>query len=181
MNAVKNIFKNTTAYFFQILISIWPAFLIGNGLVGLLLSLILENQNRLIIRLCETVACVIIVCVCLFMMAYRKGYKNAQFNLLRSLLSLVFALGLHLLYANIFHFTEYTTGGAYYLAHIFYAGRNQSITFVYSDVPPYIYMLSICITDCFYIAASILGEKIGQEKRLDDRNALHGVKKRGIL
>ena len=83
------------------------------------------------------------------------------------------AAGMQLIYAKIFRYAEYTTAGAYYLAHMIYAGSNQEVTLAYYDVPAYTYIIAMLIANFFYIATSILGEYLGKRNRLKERAHLY--------
>ena len=169
MQRIKPILKDALLYFFQIVVYIWPTFLIGNLLVGLIVSILVNNQNDFLVRLSITIACILILSAFLFVYAYRRGHKKAEFHFKSLSISLILALGMQLLYAIIFRFAEYTNSGAYYLAHMLYAGSQQSMTFAYDEVPAYMYIMTMCIIYVFYVAAVISGEYLGKKKRLEDR------------
>ena len=173
MTKIKNIFMDSLLYFFQIVVYIWPTFLTGSLLVGLIVSMLVNNQNNFLVRLSETIACVLILSAFLFVFAYRRGHKKTEFHFKSLLISLILAFGMQLLYAIIFRFAEYTNSGAYYLAHMLYAGSQQSMTFDYDEVPAYVYFMTMCITYVFYMVAVISGEYLGQKKRLQERAVLN--------
>ena len=170
---MKTILVDTLLYWVQIVIYIWPSFLIGNGLVGLLVKILVNNSNNFLARLSETITCILVLCVLLFFFAYKRGYKKAEFHCKSLLVSLILATGMQLIYAIIFRFAVYTTAGAYYLAHLLYAGGQQGVTFAYDEVPGYMYIMTMCIADIFYITAVILGEYLGERKRIKERAVLN--------
>lgn len=173
MKKMKTTLMDALLYWFQIVVYIWPSFLIGNGLVGLIVRMLVNNSNHFLSRLSETVTCVLVLCVCLFISAYRRGHKKGEFHYKSLLISLVLATGMQLIYATVFRFAVYTTAGAYYLAHLIYAGSDGSVTFAYDEVPAYLYILTMCIAAVFYITAVISGEYLGNKKRLKERAVLH--------
>ena len=61
------------------------------------------------------------------------------------LVSLILATRIQLIYASIFRYAVYTTAGAYYFAHMLYAGSHQELTFTYYDVPAHMYIIAILI------------------------------------
>lgn len=173
MNTMRKILGDAFLYWLQLVIYAWPAFLIGHNFFGLLATLILNHRNMFGSRLTSAVTGVILLCVFLFVFAYKRGYKKAEFHGIRLLISLVLAGGLQLIYASLFRFAMYTTAGAYYLAHLLYAGGNQEISIAYYDVPASLYIPAMLAADFFYIAAVMWGEYLGKKKRLQARAALN--------
>ena len=168
MQKIKPIFMDALLYFFQIVVYIWPSFLIGNNLVGVTVRIFLNNSNEFLTKLSETITCVLVLCAFLFVFAYRRGHKKAEFHYKSLLISLLLAFGLQLIYATIFRFALYTTAGAYFFGLMLYPG-----TVAYDDVPAYVYIMTMCIVDVFYIAAVLWGEYLGKKKRLAERSVLN--------
>ncbi|MBQ7982955.1 MAG: hypothetical protein IJ302_05255 [Clostridia bacterium] len=177
MNRLIKILRDALLYWLQIIIFIWPSFFVGNGFVGLIVRLLLNHQDRLWVRISETLACVFVLCALLFVFAYKRGYKKAEFHGISLLISLILAVGLQLIYATLFRYAEYTTAGAYYFAHLLYAGSHQEMSIAYYDVPAYLYIIAMLVIDPFYITAVISGEYLGKKKRLKERAALNLDKK----
>ncbi len=173
MGKRKKILMDALLYWVQIVVYIWPSFFIGNGFVGLIVSMLVENQNQFLVRIFETITCVVVLCAFLFFFAYQRGYKKAETHPICLLISLVLAAGMQLVYASIFRYAVYTTAGAYYLAHMLHAGSQQELKFAYYDVPTPMYILSMCIVFCFYSLAVLVGETFGKKKRLKERAVLH--------
>ena len=172
MKRIKTILMNTLIYWLQIIVYIWPSFFIGNGLVGLIVRILVNNQDNFLARLFETITCIIVLCAFLFVFAHRRGYKKGDVHYISLLISLILAAGMQLIYARIFRYAVYTTAGAYYFAHMLYAGSHQEFSFAYYDLPAYMYIITMLIADCFYISTVILGEYLGKRKRLKERSAL---------
>ncbi len=173
MNKIKMVLLDTLLYWIQIVVFIWPAFLIGNGVVGLMVRLLVNNSNHILIKISETIASVFVLCALLFFVAYKRGHKTGESHPVGLLISLLLAVGMQLIYASIFHYAVYTTAGAYYFAHMLHAGSHQELTFAYYDVPAYLYIIAMCLVSCFYIVAVIVGETLGKKKRLKERAVLH--------
>ena len=173
MNKIKKILKDALLYWLNIIVYLWPSFFIGNGFVGLTVSMLVDNGNEFLVRISETIACILVLCALLFVFAYKWGYKKAEFHMVSLLISLMLAAGMQLIYAKIFRYAEYTTAGAYYLAHMIYAGSNQEIIINYYDVPAYMYIIAMLIADFFYIVSAVLGEYLGKRKRLKERADLN--------
>ncbi len=169
MNQIKKILVDTLLYWIQIVVYIWPSFFIGNGVVGLIVRVLVNNSNNFLARMADTLASVFVLCALLFFSAYRKGYKAGKTQHIGLLISLILAGGMQLIYARIFRYAVYTTAGAYYFAHMLYAGSHQELTFADYDVPAYAYIIAMCIVCCFYIVAVIVGETLGKKKRLKER------------
>ena len=87
-------------------------------------------------------------------------------NYINLLVSLILAAGMQLIYASIFRYAVYTTAGAYYFAHMLYAGSHQELTFTYYDVPAHMYIIAMLIVYCFYIIAVIVGENLEKKETL---------------
>ncbi len=172
MNRIKKILVDTLLYWIQIVVYIWPSFFIGNGVVGLIVRVLVNNSNIFLARMADTFASVLVLCALLFFSAYRRGYKAGETQHIRLFISLVLAGGMQLIYAGIFRYAVYTTAGAYYFAHMLHAGRHQELTFDYYDVPAHVYIIAMCVVYCFYIIAVMVGETLGQKKRVKDRAVL---------
>ncbi len=172
MKQIKQVFVDTLIYWLQIVVFIWPSFFIGNGVVGLIVRVLVNNSQPLLVRICETLASILVLCALLFFVAYKKGYKNGKAHPVGSSISFLLAAGMQVVYARILHYAVYTTAGAYYFAHMLHAGRHQELTFAYDDVPARLYILAMCVADGFYIIAVLVGEMLGKKKRLRDRAEL---------
>ncbi len=173
MKIILNILKDALVYWLQIAIYIWPAFLIGHNFFGLMATLIVNSPSNFGSRLISAITGVMILCVLLFVFAYKRGYKKAEFHGISLLISLILAVGLQLIYAMLFRYAEYTTAGAYYFAKLLYAGNNQEMSVASYDVPAYLYIFSMLAVDPFYVLAAISGEYLGKKKRLQERAALN--------
>ncbi len=172
MNKIKKILVDTLLYWLQIVVYIWPSFFIGNGVVGLIVRVLVNNSNNFLARMADTLASVFVLCALLFFSACKRGYKKEEVHPIGLLISLTLAAGMQLIYASIFRYAVYTTAGAYYFAHMLYAGSHQELTFADYDVPAYVYIIAMCIVYCFYIVAVIIGETLGKKKRFKERAGL---------
>lgn len=132
-------------------------------------TILVNNQNYFFVRVFETIACIFVLCALLFFFAYKRGYKKVESHYINLLVSLILATRIQLIYASIFRYAVYTTAGAYYFAHMLYAGSHQELTFTYYDVPAHMYIIAMLIVYCFYIIAVIVGENLGKKKRLKER------------
>ncbi len=169
---MKQILTDTLFYWLQIIICIWPSFLIGEGIVGMAVSILVKNANIFLVRISETLASVLVLCALLLILAYRRGHKKGETHRVGLLISLTLAIGMQLIYASLLRYAVYTTAGAYYFAHMLHAGAHQELTFAYFDVPAHLYILAMCAVACLYIIAVIVGETLGKRKRLRERAAL---------
>ena len=66
MNRMKNILKDALLYWLNMIVYIWPSFLVGNGLVGLTVSILVDNRNEFLVRISEIFACIVVLCAFLF-------------------------------------------------------------------------------------------------------------------
>jgi len=167
MQRMKTIFKDALLYFFQIVVYIWPSIIMGNLVIGLIVRILLNNSNGFLTRLTETITCVLVLCAFLFVFAYRRGHKKAEFHYKNLLISLLLALGLQFVYAIILRFNVYTTAGAYFFSYMLCPHTNAD------DIPANVYIMTMCIVNVFYIAAVIAGEYFGKQKRLQQRSVLN--------
>ncbi len=163
MRIILNILKDALVYWLQIAIYIWPAFLLGNGFFGLIVYFILNSSCA---QITEIASSILILCVLLFVFAYKKAYKKEEFHGISLLISMILAAGLQLLYARLFRFAVYTGAGAYYLAHYLY---DPTRSVAYYEVPASLYIASMLAVYPLYIISVILGEYLGKKKRVQER------------
>ena len=160
MQRIKPILMDALLYFFQIVVYTWPSIIMGNLVIGLIVRILLNNSNGFLTRLTETITCVLVLCAFLFVFAYRRGHKKAEFHYKSLLISLILAFGMQLIYAIIFRFNVYTTAGAYFFSYMLCPGTIASY-----DIPAYVYIMTMCIVYVFYMVAVISGEYLGKKKR----------------
>lgn len=166
MKITLNILKDAFLYWLQIAIFIWPAFLAGNLIFGAIVYFILGGFFA---RIVEIASSILILCVLLFVFAYKRAYKRIEFHGIRLLISMLLAAGLQLLYARLLRFAVYTGAGAYYLAHYLY---DPIRSVAYYEVPASLYIASMLAVYPLYILSVMLGEYLGKKKRLQERDAL---------
>ena len=166
MKITLNILKDAFLYWLQIAIFIWPAFLLGNGFFALIVYFIFNSSCA---QITEIASSILILCVLLFVFAYKRAYKKIEFHGSRILISMLLAAGLQLLYARLFRFAVYTGAGAYYLAHYLY---DPTRSVAYYEVPASLYIASILAVYPLYILSVMLGEYLGKQKRLQERDEL---------
>ena len=123
MHRIINIFKDALLYFLQISIYSWPSLLAGNLLFGPIVYFIVNGFWG---RIVEIVSSIMILCVLLFVFAYKRGYKKVEFYGVSLAVSLILAAGLQLLYAWLFRYTVYTGAGAHYLALYLYNSERSA-------------------------------------------------------
>ena len=167
MQKIKPIVMDALLYFFQIVVWFWPSFIVGNLIVGMLVRVAMNNSNEFVAVIFETVTSVLVLCAGLFLFAYRRGHKRAEFHYKKLLLSMILAFGLQLIYAVVLRFNVYTIAGAYFLAYLFCPHTSAD------DIPAYVDIICMCIVYVFYIAAVLWGEYLGKKKRLAERSVLN--------
>ena len=166
MKTILNILKDAFLYWLQIAIFIWPSFLLGNGFFALIVYFIFNSSCA---QITEIASSILILCVLLFIFAYKRAYKRIEFHGIRLLISMLLAAGLQLLYARLLRFAVYTGAGAYYLAHYLY---DPTRSVAYYEVPASLYIASMLAVYPLYILSVMLGEYLGKKKRLQDRDDL---------
>ena len=166
MKITLNILKDAFLYWLQIAIFIWPAFLLGNGFFALIVYFIFNSSCA---QITEIASSILILCVLLFIFAYKRAYKRIEFHGIRLLISMLLAAGLQLLYARLFRFAVYTGAGAHYLALYLYVSTRSV---AYYEVPASLYIASMLAVYPLYIISVMLGEYLGKKKRLQDRDDL---------
>ncbi len=77
MSRLKKVLIDTLLYWIQIVVYIWPSFFIGNGVVGLIVHILVNNSNNLSVRISETLACIFVLCALLFFSG-RYSDKDAK-------------------------------------------------------------------------------------------------------
>ena len=167
MRSVIKIIKDAFLYWLQIAIYSWPSFLAGNLVFGAVVYFIFGGFYA---RIVEIASSILILCVLLFVFAYKRGYQKVEFHGIRLLISLIITAGLQLVYAILFRYNAYTGAGAYYLAHFLFNQERKAPNY---DVPAYLYIIAIIIVFPLYIISVIAGEYLGKKKHLKERAALN--------
>ena len=166
MKIIGNIFKDAFLYWLQIAIFIWPSFLLGNGFFALLVYFIFNSACA---KITEIASSILILCVLLFVFAYKRAYKKEEFHGIRLLISMILAAGLQLIYAALLRFAVYTGAGGHYLALYLY---DSTRSVAYYEVPASLYIASMLAVYPLYIISVISGAYLGKKKRLKDRDDL---------
>ncbi len=166
MKTIGNILKDAFLYWLQIAIFIWPSFLLGNGFFALLVYFIFNGSGA---RITEIASSLLILCVLLFVFAYKRAYKKEEFHGIRLLISMILASGLQLIYARLLRFAVYTGAGGHYLALYLY---DPTRSVAYYEVPASLYIASMLAVYPLYIISAISGAYLGKKKRLKDREDL---------
>ena len=110
----------------------------------------------------------VVMCISLYVCAYRMGDKDRKFDIKIILIPLVMAFIIQLIYAAIFSFSIYTSGPAYYLGKIIYMLRGDTEP----TVPDQIIFVCMLAFDVIYTAVYLLGEYFGVKRRSKDREQL---------
>ena len=104
--------------------------------------------------------------------SYREGYRAAHFPVISTAASAAIATVMHFIFALLFNFEAFSAGGVRFItALVRFGGALNSNTFMgtltRADFIPFFLVNSL-----FYIAVMIAFGKLGEHKRLTDREKL---------
>ena len=114
------------------------------------------------------------VCAILAVIAYREGYKAARFSIPVAAISGAAASVMHFLFALLFNFEAFSSGGVKFITALFKFGsklNNNSLTesLTRVDFIPFFFLVSL-----LYVGIMIGFGKIGEFMRMASRQELTG-------
>lgn len=122
----------------------------------------------------RTVIYTVGVCTLLAIISYREGYRAASFSIIETAISGAIASLIHFVFALLFSFEAFCAGGVRFITALVRFGSSlNSNTFMGTlsrvDFVPFFFINSF-----IYVALMIAFGKLGQHKRLADREELLG-------
>ena len=154
------------AYYVSLFAGLWLGMLLGMAaVIPLRFFLPKGSVGESAVMMLLALVCIV---GCLFVGAFRAGYKAAAVSLKNVLLPMVIALLIQLLYAVILSFAVYTAGPAYWLGDILSALGDS----MEESVPDVYVFGCMLLFDPAYIGIALIGERMGAKKRAADRAKL---------
>lgn len=104
---------------------------------------------------------------------YREGYREAACNQVETLLGGVGATILpHLLFAMLFHYQPFVSGGVFFAAGLIHNGIGLSEDILRNETPYMLFVAVFLVYGLIYTGALTLCKSRGAKKRVADRIAM---------
>ena len=110
----------------------------------------------------------------LSMIAYRDGYKAARCSVIGTAISCIIATAIHFLFSLLFGFEAFCAGGVRFIAGIVKYGSALSESSMIRNLHPADFVAVFFINGLVYCVLMTLFKKIGEKRRLIDREELTG-------
>ena len=151
-------------------------------LVGLLaISLVVTLISVLIFRFFsqeeffEYIICLLVslitMAIGLWLLARQDGYKSASGVSVQDFKTYIFVFAYQLIFSIIFQFAVYTSGPAYWIAHLIWLASGNTISGI-GSAPTWMYILCMVACDAIYLIPIFIGKKQGYLQRIKDREEL---------
>ena len=104
--------------------------------------------------------------------AYKEGYRAARYPILETVLSGVLASVIHLLFSLLFSFQAFCAGGVRFITALLHYGKNLTVNTLMDELGSLDFIPVFAVNSLIYIAVMILCGKLGENKRLIDREEI---------
>ena len=104
--------------------------------------------------------------------AYKEGYRAARYPILETLVSGILASILHALVALLFHFEAFCAGGVKFITALLHFGKGLTVNTLMDELGALDFLPVFLINSLVYVGIMILCGKLGEFKRLSDREDL---------
>lgn len=111
----------------------------------------------------------------LCIIAYREGYKAAYCSVICTLISGIIATVIHFLFALLFGFEAFCSGGVRSITALVNFGSELASSSFMDKLTPLDFTIVFFINGLAYCAFMVIAKKLGATKRLSDRAALNIV------
>lgn len=115
-----------------------------------------------------TLTMTIVMGISLYICTRRIGYSDREFHLRETLVQVILALVLQLIYASFFRFAVYSSGPAYFLGRTIYLINGGTD----KGVPGVLVFQMMLLFDAIYIVISVIANNSGVKKREKEREKL---------
>lgn len=174
--------KNTKSYLFPFFGAMWI------GVLAVILMIIpfdmISDSGLVGKRICEGVLLTVFPAVFMFFAMKRKGYKEAQFNVIEIIICMSIVFLIQQLLCYVIGYAIYLAGGAVHFAEAIFLKSAQAM---YEDVatfpllahttigvPLWSYHLLMLAVDFLILLPTVIaGKRIGVNKRLKERKELN--------
>ena len=106
------------------------------------------------------------------LIAYKEGYRAARYPILETLVSGFLASLLHALVSLLFHFEAFCAGGVKFITALLHYGRDLTVNTLMDELGALDFLPVFLVNSLVYIGLMILLGKLGEYKRLADREDL---------
>ena len=113
-----------------------------------------------------------------FVLAYKEGYREANFIFGETSVSLIFAVVIQFLFALLFLFNQFFAGGVkFFSALLVYGDKIQDMAQI-SEIRYRVFMPVFFVLAVFMCVTVVLGKKLGCDSRLLSRKELFASSKK---
>ena len=110
----------------------------------------------------------------LAMVAYRDGYRSARCSVITTAISCIIATAIHFLFSLLFSFEAFCAGGVRFIAGIVKFGARLSESSMIRSLHPADFVAVFFINGLIYCIIMTTFKKVGERRRLLDREQLTG-------
>lgn len=104
--------------------------------------------------------------------AYKEGYRAARYPIGEVIVSGLLASLLHALISLIFHFQAFCSGGVRFLTALLHYGKGLTVNTLMDELDALDILPVFAVNSLIYIAIMIVLGKLGEYKRLADREEI---------
>ncbi len=101
-----------------------------------------------------------------------EGYREGSCSVGGTIISGLLAMLLHLLFAMLFHFHAFVSGGVRFTAGLIYNGWELTYDSLINVTPYYMFLVMFTVYGLIYVAALTISKYLGAQKRVADRGEL---------
>ena len=101
--------------------------------------------------------------------AYKEGYRAARYPVAETLVSGLLASLLHALVSLLFHFQAFCAGGVRFITALLHYGKDLTVNTLMDELGVLDFLPVFAINSLVYIGIMIAFGKLGEYKRLADR------------
>ena len=114
----------------------------------------------------------LIIAAGVFLLSYREGYSDRQYEKKKDLISLTIVFVLQIIIGLPFKYAMYTSGPAFFLGSLVKWYTTHTTLDTIGDAPLWMHVVPLIICDLILIPVWFSGKKAGREKREKDRQSL---------
>ena len=104
--------------------------------------------------------------------AYKEGYRMARYPIVETIISGLLASLLHALVSLIFHFQAFCAGGVRFITALLHYGKDLTVNTLMDELGALDFLPVFAVNSLIYIAIMIALGKLGEYKRLADREEI---------
>ena len=108
----------------------------------------------------------------LAVLGHGEGYREGSCSVGGTIVSGFLAMILHLLFAMLFHYQGFVSGGVRFTAGLVYNGWEITYESLINETPYYLFLLTFAAYGLVYVGILTLSKYLGAQKRVVDRGEL---------